>query len=93
MRHQVFFTLYADPAMHQTSFEEALARAVTEFCPTVGKELPKAHNIIRIEIEDDGDGLEIKAAEFVTAESLAAEKRSQDQLLATMRDELLGDGT
>lgn len=93
MRQQVFFTLYDDVRMRQASFDEAKARAVSQYCPEQGKDVVRPNRVIRIEMEDDGDGLEIKSAEFVTEESLRDEAECDDNVLCSMRDEMMGDET
>lgn len=80
-REHVYFTLYDLPAMRSKTFIEAQARCLDH----VG------HKYIRLEIVDEGDGLEIKDARFITPDDLEREAANSRALLETMKDDMNGE--
>ena len=80
-REHVYFTLYDLPAMRSKTFVEAQARCLDH----VG------HKYIRLEIVDEGNGLEIKEAKFIDEAELQRERESSQALLETMKDDLNGE--
>lgn len=78
---EVFFALYDRDAMRNKTFEEARNRTI----------LDAPHRFIRIRYQDDGDGMEIKSADFVTEESLADEATSHNSLIDQLRADAAGE--
>lgn len=80
-REIVYFTLYEMEGMRSKSLAEAEARCL----PGV------PHRFVRIEVVDDGDGAEIRSAQFIDAEELAREAASKAAVLETMRADMNGE--
>jgi hypothetical protein len=80
-REHVYFTLYDLPAMRNASLAEAQARCLSHH----------GHKYIRLEIVDEGDGLEIKEAKFIDEAELQRERESSQALLETMKADMNGE--
>lgn len=78
---QVFFTLYDRSAMRNNSLAEAEARCMDQV----------PHRFIRVEIEDEGDGLEIKSAQFITRADIEQEAKNARAVLETMMADMDGE--
>ncbi len=80
-KESVYFTLYELESLRNHSLAEAQARCIDNI----------PHRFVRIEMENDGNGLEIKSAQFVTQDDMDAEEANARALLETMLADMNGE--
>jgi len=80
-REHVYFTLYELESLRSKTLAEAEARCLDSI----------PHRFVRIEVCDEGDGLEIKDAQFIDRKELETEAKNASDLLDAMRADMNGE--
>lgn len=80
-REHIYFTLYELESMRNKTLAEVEARCLDHI----------PHRFVRIEVTDEGDGLEIKDAQFIDREVEEREAKNARDVLDTMRQDMNGE--